>query len=48
MVSLCIAWYLIEPRQRKAIGRTLAEHLKAFPIRWWRSPLAATTAPRGD
>jgi len=33
VVSLGIAWYLIESRQRSAIKRTLAEHPKAFSDR---------------
>jgi aerotaxis receptor len=38
VASLCIAWYLIESRQRSAIERTLAEHPKAFS-----DPLVALT-----
>ncbi|WP_429561632.1 methyl-accepting chemotaxis protein [Pseudomonas laurylsulfatiphila] len=38
VASLCMAWYLIESRHRRAIERTLAEHPKAFS-----DPLVALT-----
>lgn len=38
VASLCMAWYLIDSRHRRAIERTLAEHPKAFS-----DPLVALT-----
>jgi aerotaxis receptor len=48
VVSLGIAWYLIESRQRSAIRRTLAEHPKAFSDRLVALTYSDNHGPQGQ
>jgi aerotaxis receptor len=48
VVSLGIAWYLIESRQRSAIKRTLAEHPKAFSDRLVALTYSDNHGPQGQ
>ncbi|WP_414920256.1 methyl-accepting chemotaxis protein [Pseudomonas sp. IT-P218] len=48
VVSLGIAWYLIESRQRGAIKRTLAEHPKAFSDRLVALTYSDNHGPQGQ
>jgi aerotaxis receptor len=48
LVSLGIAWYLIESRQRNAIKHTLAEHPKAFSDRLVALTYSDNHGPQGQ
>ncbi|WP_425520684.1 methyl-accepting chemotaxis protein [Pseudomonas serbica] len=48
VVSVGIAWYLIESRQRSAIKRTLAEHPKAFSDRLVALTYSDNHGPQGQ
>ena len=48
VVSLGIAWYLIESRQRSAIRRTLADHPKAFSDRLVALTYSDNHGPQGQ